>query len=271
MDRRAIIATHHKTGTVWMASTFRGICRALDLPFALFTRGTVEAAGVGGPSVLIDHHAIWYGAAASRWHREDDRVFHLVRDPRDVVISAMHYHRTAKEPWLHAPKDEFGGLSYRQKLDGFASDGERYLFEMSHSAGRTIAAMTNWNYERPECFECRYEDLIEDTDAALFTDALRHLGFQGKELNMGRRQFRRHAIFAGKAAKVADRRAAHVRSGATGQWRSVFDRALGEAFITRFGDALVRLGYERDDSWLQSLPPSPARASDIEREAAHAG
>ena len=29
---------------------------------------------------------------------------------------------------------------------------------------------------------------------------------------------------------------------------------MGEKFVRQFGDVLVRLGYEKDDSWLDKLP-----------------
>ena len=48
-------------------------------------------------------------------------------------------------------------------------------------------------------------------------------------------------------------RTLHIRSGDPQQWPCAFNRELGKAFLAAFGDALVRLGYEQDDHWVDRL------------------
>lgn len=73
-------------------------------------------------------------------------------------------------------------------------------------------------------------------------------------LPLCRRMFLRTAIFGGNAKRKQEGKATDGRSGEPEQWRTVFDRKLGETFLAQFGDALVKLGYEKDYSWLDSLP-----------------
>ena len=251
MDGCAVIATHHKTGTVWMSSTFGAICEATNLQFRQVGRNeNISRDEVVSPIVVFQSHSEF---AAFPWliENEQHRVFHLIRDPRDVVISAMHYHRVAKESQLHRPRKKFGGRTYQEQLNDLPTDRDRYLFEMENTSANVIRAMQSWNYQRPNCFDCKYEDLMADEDMTLFSRVLAHLGFSKREIRIGRKKFWQHSIFGKKAGKTGT---THIRSGASRQWPDVFDRNLAETFVQEFGDVLVALGYERDNSWVDRLP-----------------
>src|SRR5437764_4734607 len=116
MNRCAIVATHHKTGTAWMGGTFTAICSALDISFLkLRNADPPPQSSMHPPLVLFQPHSNFDG---SEWLLESPeyRVLHLIRDPRDVIISAMHYHRVAKERQLHVRRRKFGDLTYQEKI-----------------------------------------------------------------------------------------------------------------------------------------------------------
>jgi hypothetical protein len=249
MNRCAVIATHHKTGTVWMRDVFRGIAHDLKIRFVYLARKSApKNTSLAPPAVLLNDHADF---TAMPWLLDgpDQRILHVVRDPRDVLISAMHYHRVAQESWLHVPRKAFKGLSYQQELNGLPDDGARYLFELKHSAGRTIEKMCSWNYGAKNCFECRYEDLATDLEMKLFTQIVAHLGFVGDELEICRTNFWKNSLFGERGTDDS----LHVRQGAARQWPGVFDRELATRFLDQFGRALVMLGYERDHSWIDRI------------------
>lgn len=250
MNRIAVIATHHKSGTVWLNHTFRKIGEALSLRVVNVGRDAVLGEDALAPPLILL-------AANSKLDKypalmADARVraLHVVRDPRDVLISSMHYHGRAQEKWLARPSDKFGGQSYREALTALATERMRYLFEMEHSTADVVAAMLAWSDSKS--FETRYEDLMRDTEGALFGQIAQHLGFAPAEVETCRSVFWQHALFGGGAHLKGQ--LAHVRSGATEQWRTVFDRTLGEAFAARLGDSLIQLGYERDACWPEQLP-----------------
>jgi len=247
-----IVATHHKTGTVWMRSVFLRIAKKLGVPFLFIEQlsGTDPAALVA-PSIIFDNHAAFHNC---RWllKRPDSRIIHLIRDPRDVIISGMAYHRTASEPWLLRPRQSFGGLTYQEKINSLPDDQARYIFEMHNSANKTIRAMKKWNYKRKNSFECRYEDLIKDTNMEIFTSALLCLGFEGEELDICRKIFKRNSLFG----KAKPNKSHHIRSGDPRQWMHTFNPLLAKEFVAQFGDVLIELGYEPDNAWVDAVPPT---------------
>lgn len=254
MNQNIVVATHHKTGTVWMSTVFKAIARRLGANYVDFWThyGRLDRV-LKTPFILLNHNSI-FSRHASQLRRDDVRILHLIRDPRDVLISAMHYHKKADEPWLHEKVSGSKEAPYQEKLNSFATVHEQYLFELENATGSTIEAMLDWQYDRPNCLEVRYEDLWSDRSMSLWSHIASFLGFEGAELDVCRQSFWEHSLF-GKAPR-ANRR--HARSGEVAQWKREFTPELARAFLYRFPDALEMLGYETDDRWVDGLTP-PAR------------
>jgi hypothetical protein len=232
-----------------MQTVFRRIAAVCEIPYMAIQKDEgLQRRALVVPSVMFDAHST-FGNQHWVWEDSQCRVFHLIRDPRDVIISAMHYHSSASENWLHRPRKVFRGLSYQDKLKSLPDDRARFVFEMRHTSRRVIHAMHHWDYEQPNSLECRYEDLIEDVEGLKFTEVMLHLGFEQRESVLGRNIFRKNSLF-GKKKRPND---THIRSGARRQWESVFNRQSAKEFIQEFGDVLVKLGYEPDDSWIEAL------------------
>ena len=75
--------------------------------------------------------------------RENVRVLHLIRDPRDVVISAMHYHKASRETWLHEPIPGYDNLTYQRALRSLPTRFAQYVFEMDNSSASTLRDMAS--------------------------------------------------------------------------------------------------------------------------------
>jgi Sulfotransferase domain len=245
MNRRAVVATHHKTGTAWMAKVFKAVALRLSVPLVMMHSKKVLSAPVSIPSIIFNNHSDFRGVD---WLLQDPdtRIFHLIRDPRDVIISAMHYHKTAREPWLHKPRSRFNGMTYQQELNSLPDDRARLIWEMDNTGGRTINAMKAWDYSLEKSCEMKYEELIEDVDAVEFARVASHLGFDYNEVASCQEEFRRRSLFGRKRLP----KSIHVRSGMSRQWESVYDLGLAQIFVEKFGTALIDLGYEPDNSWI---------------------
>lgn len=245
----ALVATHHKTGSVWMRTVFKSIATETGVPFInLSKKRVLDAERLPESAILFSDHSDFSGCAWILDHPRS-RIMHVIRDPRDVIISAMHYHRKAKEAWLHLPRKGLGGMTYQQKLNRLPDDRARYLFEMERTSRRVIRDMQKWDYGRPNSLECRYEDMIADVGMELVSEILLHLGFEAGELEACRQIFWKNSLFG----ELRGSQSVHIRSGALRQWPEMFDASLAAAFLEQFPDALVQLGYEPDNSWTASV------------------
>ncbi|TFL19421.1 sulfotransferase domain-containing protein [Jannaschia formosa] len=250
------VGTHHKTGTLWMRATFRRIATTLGVEKRVVFPSTRKPLPEAERIFLFSWSSTF---ADDLLARPDARILHVIRDPRDVLLSGMRYHLHAPaegEQFLHVARDDLGGLTYQQHLNALPDDVARLRFEMAEKHAQTLAEMTAWDYARPNGIETRYEELIADTDCRLFREHLRDLGLPEPEVETGVQIFWNNALFGGLARSEdrIERVAKHVASGRAAQWRTRLPRALAEDYAERYGADLVTLGYEDHPTrWLQEV------------------
>ncbi len=243
-----LIGTHHKAGTHWLAGIFRSIAET----FSLQLLEGDQPAALQDNELFFQDHSVFDLASIGRY-----RGIHMIRDPRDIIVSGCFYHLRAEEEWLHIPRQRYGGLSYVEKINSFQSMQEKLLFEMEHIGVLTLNDMLSWNYKNKQFLEIKYEELINDQELTGFRRIFEFLQkgrtpLSSAPLDELLSLAHDNSLFSGK---VED--GDHVRSGETSQWHRYFDQALSQRFLELFGDILIRLGYEKDHSWAnQSQLPS---------------
>jgi hypothetical protein len=266
--RLIAIATHHKTGTVWMDRLWRGIARALGLPFRRLRDHEpldVAALRAAAPvTVLFQDHARFDPAFRPA---PEDGGWHLLRDPRDVLISAANYHGWADEPWLDRPRDNLGGRSYREAILACDFAGA-VRFEMGRSGGRAVRDMLEFDRLGGRLVDVRYEDLLADPEGHRAAELFAALGFSGSALDVCLEIWR--AVHARGGARLEPDLRSHVQGLAAGQWRHLFDADLLADFARTFPGATGALGYPPDDPRLLVDDP-PRRESWLARFEANRG
>ena len=236
-------AGHHKVGTTWFGKILSDLGRHFGLRF--------EAVGDGGPERTDAHivqfmHTRNFGDAVIGGRLI--RGSHLVRDPRDVVVSAYHYHLWTKEPWAHRPDPAYGGISYQERLKSLPFD-EGLAVEIRRTCGDEIRDMGEWDYRRPEFLELRYEDLMAD-EHGQFDRLFRHYGLSDAAREVAHRIVAANSFSARSGRRPGEvQQESHLRSGQPGEWRSVFTAEHVTLFKQLTGDIIPALGYERDSGW----------------------
>lgn len=233
---------------------FRAIAENLNKPFLNYhingsEPGTSES---DGSFIMLNYHSRFDDGDAALLALPN-KVLHMYRDPRDVIISAAHYHAVSTEEWLHRPKKEFKGKSYQEQLNSIDDSEEKFLFEMKHASKRVIEDMERWDYGMQNCIDVKYEDLIEDRRLRQFSQIFRSLGFEKNEMVTCRTAARKFSLFG----KMSKRKNAHIRSGRARQWEQVFTPDLADAFDRQFPTALQTLGYEANNSWVTRCGDTP--------------
>jgi len=252
------VGTHHKTGTVWMRRTFRKFVDDHGIP-TVRMNGPEHISNLPeeGPALCVNWQSRF---PAELWEHAEVRFLHMIRDPRDVLISGARYHLTAplgNEKWLGRPRDQFGGKSYQEALNALPTRREQLLFEMAGKHAESLAEMLDWPYGHERAVDLRYEDMIFDEDCALFREALESMGVAGFDIDGLVGYYWRHSLFGGLAEKDGKTAsvASHIRSGKVAQWRETLPREVAEIYADRHGEALIRLGYATDHSWVRDCRP----------------
>jgi Sulfotransferase family len=186
----------------------------------------------------------------------DARIIHIVRDGRDVAISAMHH-------WWRLAKDRAGGLfeltpeeleirdAYLEDRGGFLASG-RSIFTQerlgqlarrwSYRVGKARRDGTALYGER--YLEIRYEDLLGDPSSNL------RRVFELLRARRGDPIIER-CIRASNFERVASRQRGEedsdsfFRKGVSGDWRNFFTQRDRKIYMELAGDRLVEIGYEK--------------------------
>lgn len=260
MDERRphiFVATHHKGGTVWMNTTFRRIGRACGFPFVHLNTGEpawtiredkreymldeMHAVESGGdrPGIFVDYHSTTPDLSGI----ERARGFHLVRDPRDMLLSAVRYHLTSDEPWLDEPRREWGGRSFRERLGGYTGLRDRVAFELDTHMGEEITRMAAFSdrADHGSVFvTMKYEELMCDGEMTRFHGLCVFLGMRGMDLVHAQREFWRSSLFGEMRPAQGHR---HILDGGLAQWRQQCDDPTLSLMMERLGGTIGRLGY----------------------------
>lgn len=253
------IGTHHKTGTIWMRKVFRAISRDQDIPFMQCYRAKKLAeAAETGPQIIVNWSSSFPQPLLDMDHA---RFIHIIRDPRDVLLSGMRYHRIAplgNEKFLREERAEWGGKNYQDHLNALPDDHARLMFEMENKHDKTVQEMLGWTYGHPHAADVKYENLIEDSDCAQFRAILTDFNIEGLDIDRACQTYWDLSLFGGLAKKDAreDRVALHVSSGKKAQWVTKLPREIAEPYAERYQPALEKLGYADNADWVKDCLPA---------------
>ena len=181
---------------------------------------------------------------------EDIRAVHIIRDPRDMIISGYFYHKRAGEPWCNYinPTDDDWSVvnasvpsslpentSFAEYLnavsveDGLAAEIE---FRQNH-----FESMMKWATDDPRVLTVKYEDILGN-EAETFRRIYKFYDFPLHTRLAA-------SWYASRYSAKSNRRlATHIRNPNHGQWREMFTPKLAQMFNEKHGSLLEKYGYE---------------------------
>jgi hypothetical protein len=166
--------------------------------------------------------------------------YFIYRDPRDMLVSQVFFATDMHEE--HGMHDFYKSLPdfgerLKVAITGIDRDGLKMV-----SVRQRYEGVFEW-LEQPGVMCIRFEDLIDDRDAALnaMLDEVEKTGFQIPTP-------RERAL--GILIDAINPKKSHTfRSGKTGGWREYFTDEHKALFKDVAGDLLERLGYGTDNDW----------------------
>lgn len=204
------------------------------------------------------------------------RGVHLIRDPRDILVSAYFSHRNS-HPEAGWPEL----VTHREALRALDME-EGLLREMDFSAS-VFEDIASWNYEDERVLELRFERLIADPYQTMlrafsFLEVLREEDADSCALmavGAGEAFFRRmhratarvplpryrldgvpaewflRELYRNRFEKLAGGRRpgredahSHFRKGVAGDWRQYFSPRVRDVFEERYGRVIRALQYD---------------------------
>lgn len=265
---RALLC-HHRSGSTWLSGLLEEVCEHTGHRFAQ----VFDADMVGGDvSSFVQRESVevlvYMNADGAQLRGISElRGVHVVRDPRDVLVSSYFSHR-----YSHPAEYWQGLLEHRAELESL-SEHEGLLAELQ-CRRQQFRQMQEWDYEQEGVLELRFEALVEQPLAGL-SQALDHLelldsvsdslavqstGLRARGLAAlarmrGKGTGRGRIDSAGLAAVIARHSFEslsggrprgetdpmhHYRSGTPGEWRDRLDSAHLEELRRLFPELIER-------------------------------
>jgi hypothetical protein len=167
--------------------------------------------------------------------------YFILRDPRDVVVSHVHY-VTEIEPdhILHAHYTQNLG-SFEERLNTSITGLEQVDFPFPDIRSRFLPYM-GW-LDCPDVFTIKYEDFLSDQELVV-AQILGHAVKKGLPLQ-GEIQAAARTVIS----RLDPKRSPTFRTGKSGGWRKAFTEEHKRLFKEVAGDLLIRLGYETNSDW----------------------
>ena len=206
--------------------------------------------------------------------------FHIIRDPRDIVVSAYfsHLYSHSTSAWQELE-------DHRQQLRSMSFD-DGLMREIAFRK-RSFGHMNSWDFDQPNILEIRFEDFIKSNYDILLS-VFGFLGIldtksydiQGRMMSvyrtlaayLGRRMgatwfakagprhilapelltiaWRNSFQFRSSGRKAGDEDTrSHYRKGKSGDWKDHFKQQHIDYFKELYPGLVPKLKYHPDDSW----------------------
>ena len=244
------VVGYPKSGSTWAAQL---VSHCLELPHP-----RLSLLPIGFPAVVMGHKRVW---------KSYPRGVYVVRDGRDALTSQFFY-QLSQMPEGDYPR--LSGLIRRSYPNLVNKADPSGLFDdfVKRQLANPIAAHCNWGahvrsyfeVENPNMSIVKYEDLHTDGEATL-ARVVSELSGEPADPDRAREAINRYKFGKQSVRRNNPAPKAYLRKGKAGDWVNHFTPTAAKLFDRACGDMLIKMGYEKDHSWVESVAatcPDPA-------------
>ena len=231
-EENLFIAEYPKSGGTWLCQLLSEI---LNIPFPRNVSLEIQ------PCILHGHFLS---------HKKGRRTIHMMRDGRDVIISAYFYFLIGKTVSPKTREKWITHMGEKKDLENISSHLPKFIekFFENYRSGfkrKKWSDFIEYYHEKDEVYQVKYEDLHCDTSGTLMKllDFL-NLEFQEKSIDTAIEKY----DFKSQKNNN-DQENDFLRKGIIGDWKNYFNEESAKVFDLYCGDALIKAGYEKDRNW----------------------
>jgi len=246
---------------VWVTNVFNAVCDAVGLKTKHAHDPGMFGYDIGASRQRESFDALTYTNANYHYiEKQNITGFHVVRDPRDIIVSGYFSHLHSHPDNIWPELRDFRPLL--QNVDKSAG----LMMEMEFSAD-WMADLRSWPDTAPDVLLVKFEDLIQDQHV-VYRKIFSHLGLLGSSLPATRldeiiEQFSYRRLSKGRKPGQEDV-SNHFRKGVSGDWLNHFSPEHVLIFKQHYNDLLIKYGYESDDLWEGKATVNPS-LTDVQR------
>lgn len=274
---------HHKAASSSIVAVLANICAEMGLKRGSYNNPQMFNYDLKNTIVKDNIDFLLYTSVDYNYVKdlEDFKGFHVIRDPRDIVVSAYFSHLHSHPITKYWPQL----VPHREKLQKVSKD-EGLFLEMEFRRV-PFEKLYNWNYSLPNVLELKMEDLFQDRQNQ-FTKIFDFLGILNNsyknsliKLNpqiirtINRTNIKTQGLMPVKIksnqisperllqileensfSKKSQGRSqgqenvkSHYRKGVAGDWKNHLKPEHIVYFKDNYNDLLLKLGYESNPDW----------------------
>ncbi|MGF1492739.1 MAG: tetratricopeptide repeat protein [Microcoleaceae cyanobacterium] len=231
-----------KTASTWLKEIF------IDLRFVLYSGLLPFQVDFLKKSRIIPQRSIVTGTFAVSYQEfqalekpENYRAFFVMRDPRDIVVSAYFSNRYSHKLMDHIAET-------RKVLESLpVAEGIIYTINTLKGVFSILRSWIRESKNDPNILLLRYEDLTGERSFQAFQALFEHCDVQipDETVNQVLADYSFDKLSQGRQQGREDQKS-HYRKGVSGDWKNYFDSNVRLRFEEAAGDLVGELGYEWD-------------------------
>ncbi|OUS03488.1 hypothetical protein A9Q86_00825 [Flavobacteriales bacterium 33_180_T64] len=251
---------HHKCGTKLLGKVFLKLCLKYGWEYESVP-GKINKKSKADVVFLL-HSQVDYDNLP-----EEYIGIHMVRDPRDVIISGFLYHKRTTEEWCinknfqteksiqypQVPNSQMyrseqwkkdylislDGKSYQEKIKAL-NDEDAIFFEMNHYGKWTIKDMLEWDFEKTNCLELKFEDMMSNYEEKMM-EVFKHCNLSSSQLVVAKKFAEKEDL--NRMSKKDIEKHPHISSVKTKKWEGYFNSNIKAYFDEHFSEVLKKYNY----------------------------